>query len=120
MAVAGPVVAEDPLLGGRLDVLEPGRDAALLVADVLALGQRDGALEDVQRRPGVAAGERDQVVEGVVGEGDAAVGPERLRRGPVLGISRGPAGRRSPTSSSDSGSSRQTRIRDRSAELTSK
>ena len=97
VAVAGPVVAEDPLLGGGLDVLEPRRDAALLVADVLALGQRDGALEDVERGPGVAAGERDEVVEGVVGQGDAALGPERAGQA-ALGVGERPPddGRRRP------------------------
>ena len=50
---------------------------ALGVADVLALGQRGRALEDVERRAGVAAGQRDEVVEGLVDERDAAVGTER-------------------------------------------
>ena len=119
MAVAGPVVGEDALLGGGLDVLEPRADAAVRVADVLGLGERDGALEDVERRARVAAGEDDEVLEGVVGERDAAVGPERAGQ-PALLVGRAPGGRRSPTSSSVSGSRRQTRIRDRSAELTSK
>ena len=69
--------------------------------------------------PSVAAGERDEVVERVVAERDAALGPERAGEA-VLGVGRSPAGRRSPTSSSVSGSRRQTRIRERSAEFTSK
>ena len=118
MAVAGPVVGEDALLGGGLDVLETRADAAFGVADVLGLGQRGRALEDVERRPGVAAGERDQVLERVVGERDAAVGPSA----PARPRSSSASARRTTlaTSSSVSGSSRQTRIRDRSAELTSK
>ena len=75
MAVAGAVVGEDALLGGRLDVLEPRADAALGVADVLGLGQGRRALEDVERGPRVAAGERHEVIEGVVGQGDAAGRP---------------------------------------------
>ena len=90
MAVAGPVVGEDPLLGGGLDVLEPRADAAVGVADVLGLGQRRRALEDVERRAGVAAGERDEVLEGVVGERDAAVGPERAGQ-PALLVGERPA-----------------------------
>ena len=77
MAVAGAVVGQDPLLGGGLDVLESRADTALGVADVLRLGQGGRALEHVERRARVAAGERDEVLEGVVGEGDAAVRPER-------------------------------------------
>ena len=119
MAVAGAVVGEDPLLGGRLDVLEARADTAVLVADVLGLGERDGALEDVERGPGVAARERDEVRRRRRRSG--------RRRRPVRARRRARAPRPSsarrttaPTSSSVSGSSRQTRIRDRSAELTSK
>ena len=48
MAVAGAVVGEDALLGGGLDLLERGRDLAVRIAGALALGERDGALEDVE------------------------------------------------------------------------
>ena len=64
MAVAGPVVGEHALLGGRLDILEPRADVALGVADVLRLGERGRALEDVEGGPRVAAGERHEVIEG--------------------------------------------------------
>ncbi len=77
MAVAGTVVGEHALLGGGLDILEARTDAALRVADVLGFGERRRALEDIERRPGVAAGERDEVLEGVVAEADPAVGAER-------------------------------------------
>ena len=83
MPVAGPVVGEDSLLGGRLDVLEPRADVAFGVADVLALGQRGRALEHVERRPGVAPGERDEVVEGRVRQRDAAVRAERAGQAPL-------------------------------------
>ena len=83
MPVTGPVVGEDPLLGGRLDILESGAHVALGIADVLALGQRGRALEHVERRPGVTAGERDQVVEGLVRERDATVRAERPGQAPI-------------------------------------
>ena len=70
--VAGPVVAEDALLRRGLDVLEAGRHVPGLVADVLAVGQRRGTLEDVQRGARVTAGERHEVGEGLVGQGHAA------------------------------------------------
>ena len=90
MAVAGAVVGEDALLGGRLDVLERGATVARRVPDVLGLGQGDGALEDVQRGPGVAAGDRDEVLERVVREGDAAVRPERAGEPALLVVERPP------------------------------
>ena len=90
MAVAGAVVGEDALLGGGLDILESRTDAPVGVADVLGFGERRRALEDVERRPGVAAGERDEVLEGVVGEADAAVRPERPRQ-PALLVGERPA-----------------------------
>ena len=84
VAVAGPVVGEDPLLGGGLDVLETRAHAAVGVADVLALGKRGRALEDVEGRARVAAGERDEVLECVIGKRYAAVGPESARQAAFL------------------------------------
>ena len=55
---------------------------------VLALGQRGRALEDVQRRPRVAAGEPDEVIEGVLVERDAALGPERAGEAALLVLER--------------------------------
>ena len=49
---------------------------ALLVADAFGLCECDGALEDVQGGAGVAARERDEVVEGIVGERDPALRSE--------------------------------------------
>ncbi len=72
VTVAGAVVAEDPLLCGRLHVLEPRGDPALLVPDALRLGEGNGAFEHVERRPRIAAGERHEVIEGLVGHGNAA------------------------------------------------
>ena len=74
--VAGAVIGEDALLGRRLDVLEAWGDAPLLVADVLALGERGRALEHVEGRARVATGEADQVIEGVLGERHATIGTE--------------------------------------------
>mgnify|MGYP003694560229 CR=1 FL=1 len=59
-----------------------------------ALGERDGALEDVHRRPRVAAGERDQVIERLVCEGDAALRTELAGEAALL-VARSPGGRRS-------------------------
>ena len=119
VAVAGAVVREHPLLGGGLDVGEGGGDPALGVAVVLVLGERDRTLEDVERLPRVAAREVDEVVEGVR--------PRARRRpsgpsAPARPRSSSSSARRTidATSSSVSGSSRQTRRRDRSAEFTSK
>ena len=108
VAVAGAVVGEDALLGGGLDVREGGGDAAVGVAGVLVLGERDGALEHVQRLPRVAAGEVDEVVEGVRRRAP------RRRSGPASPPGRAPrpsSARRTidATSSSVSGSRRQTR-----------
>ena len=89
MPVAGAVVAEDPLLGGGFDVLEPRRHVPVLVADVLALGQGGRALEDVERRAGVAAGERHEMVERVVGQRDAAGRAEAAGQS-ALGVREGP------------------------------
>ena len=94
VAVAGPVVGEDALLGGRLDVLEPRADAALGVADVLRLGERGRALEDVQRGAGVAAGERDEVLEAASIERDAAVRAEGAGESALLVGERPPDDRR--------------------------
>ena len=58
------------------------------VADALVLGQRGRALEDVERRSGVAAGERDQVLEGVVAERHAAIRPERAGQAALLVVER--------------------------------
>ena len=77
--VAGAVVREDPLLGRGLDVLEPRRDVTIGVADSLGLGQRDRALQHVERRARVPTGQPDQVLERVVGERDTAFRPERAR-----------------------------------------
>ena len=77
VAVAGPVVGEDALLGGGLDVVQGGGDAAVGVPGVVVLGQGRGALEDVEDLPCIAAGDVHEVLERVVGEGDAATGPER-------------------------------------------
>ena len=44
VAVAGAVVRQSPLLGGRLDVFEPGRDVPVAVADPLRVGNRNGRL----------------------------------------------------------------------------
>ena len=57
MAIAGSVVGEDALLGGSLDVLEPRADPAVGIADLLGLGKRNGALEDIERSARIAAGE---------------------------------------------------------------
>ena len=76
MAVTGAVVGEDPLLGGRLDILESWADVAGRVADVLGFGDRDRALEDVERGAGIAARERHEMLEGIVGQGHAAVRTE--------------------------------------------
>ena len=61
-----------------------------VVADLLGLGQGDRALEDVERGPCVAAGEPDEVLERVVGEGDAAVRTERPGQPALLVIERPP------------------------------
>ena len=90
VAVAGPVVAEHALLGRDLDVLEARADMAVGVADPLVLGQRRRALEHVERGPGVAARERDEVLEGVVAERHAAVRPERAGQ-PALLVGERPA-----------------------------
>src|SRR4029079_19645147 len=69
VAVAGAVVGEDTLLGGRLDVLEPRADMSVRVADVLGFGDRRGTFEDIERRARVAARERHEVLECVIGQG---------------------------------------------------
>ena len=81
--VAGPVVGEDALLGGRLDVLESRGDVAGRVADALVGGEGGRTLEDVQGRSRVATGERHQMLEGVVAEGDPAVRTERAGQAAV-------------------------------------
>ena len=73
-----------------------GRDVAVGVADVLGLGEGDRALEDVQRGAGVATGERDEMLEGVVRERDATRRPEGARE-PALRVGeRAPDDRRRP------------------------
>ena len=84
VAVAGSVVGEDPLLGGRLDILETRADPAFGIADVLALGKRRRTLEDVEGRTRVPAREGDQVLECVIGKRYAAVGPESARQTALL------------------------------------
>ena len=76
MTVAGAVVAEDPLLCGRLHVLESRGDPALLVPDALRLREGNRAFEHVECRPRIAAGQRHEVIEGLVGHVDATVRAE--------------------------------------------
>ena len=89
MAVAGPIVAEDPLLGRGFDVLETRGDMAVCITYALPFGQSHRALEDVQRGSGVAAGERDEVVERIVGQGNPAIRSERAGQ-TTLGVGEGP------------------------------
>ena len=88
------------------------------VADVFGLGERDRSFEHVERRSRVATGEPDEVIEGLLAERHASVRPERASQT----SSSSSSARRTtvPTSSSVSASRRQTRIRDSSAEFTSK
>ncbi len=88
MAVAGAVVREHALLGGRLDLGERGRDPAIGVVGVLVLGQGHGTLEDVEALPRVAARQVDEVVEGVRRERDAALGTEPAREAALLVLER--------------------------------
>ena len=90
MAVAGAVVGEDALLGRCLDVLQPGRNVAVLVPDALGFGQRGRAFEDVERRPRVATGEVDEMVERGLVEGDAARWAERAGQA-AFGVGERPA-----------------------------
>ena len=76
-----------------------------------AVGQGRRGLEDVERRARVAATDVDQVLKRVVG----AAPPDR--QDPLIGQRTSTT---VPRSSSESGSRRNTRSRDRSAELTSK
>ena len=88
MPVARPVVGEDPLLRGGLDVGERRRDVTGVVPLPVVLGECHRALEHVQRDPGVAAGDRDEVRERLVGERHAARRPELAREAPLGVIDR--------------------------------
>ena len=76
MAVAGPVVGKGALLGRRLHIFYTRRHAALGVADVLRLGDRESGLQNVQRLSRVAGGEPHQKLERTVGECHAAFRPK--------------------------------------------
>ena len=89
MAVAGPVVGQHALLGGRLDIAEVGCDVALVVAASFGFGQGDRAFEHVQRLSGVAGGEADEMVERLRLDAHAALGPERPAE-PAFGVLDGP------------------------------
>jgi hypothetical protein len=88
VAVAGPIVRKDSLLGGRFDVLEPRRDMAGFIADAFALGKRHCTFEDVERGARVATGEADEMLERRVIDGDTAVRPERAGQPAVRVIER--------------------------------
>ncbi len=60
VAVAGPVVGQDALLGGRLDGLQVDGESARRRPRSIA----DGRLEDVEGRPGVAGADGDEVLAG--------------------------------------------------------
>ena len=89
VAVARAVVGEDPLLGGGLDIREAWGETRPS-CDVLRLGERDRALEDVEGLPRVATGDLHEMLERVVGEGDAAVRPQRARQPAVRVLERAP------------------------------
>ena len=89
MTVAGPVVGQHLLLGGRLDVGQPGRYPPGAIADRLGLGKGDCPFQHVEGLPGVAAGQPDQVAERLVVEGHSAGRPQLAGQTP-LGVGDGP------------------------------
>src|SRR5439155_148441 len=94
VAVAGTVVGEDALLCRLFDVVQSRRDVAGRVAGAFGLGEGDGSLQHVHRRPGIAPRERDQVVERRRLEGDAAVGSQVAGQTALLVVQRAPDGGR--------------------------
>ena len=72
------------MLGGGLDVLETRADVPVRVADLLRFGKRGRALEDVEGRARVTARERDEMLERVIGQRDAAGRPERTGQAAFL------------------------------------
>ena len=89
MSIAGPVVGEGALLSGGLDIPKSGCDVAFAVAGTLRLGDRDGALQDVERLPRVSGGEAYKVVEGLLADGHAALGTEAAGQSACL-VRQGP------------------------------
>jgi hypothetical protein len=78
-AIIGAVVCQSPLLGRGLHVFEPGRDVSVGVANALRVGDRRGALEDIQGLAGIAGGKSDEMLERLTREGHAAARSEVAR-----------------------------------------
>ena len=91
VAVAGPVVGQDALLGGRLDVAEPWARRRPSASRTPSPSARAIAPSSTLRAGArVAAGEVDQVLERVVGEADAAARAERAGQAPLGVVDRPP------------------------------